>query len=265
MAIYRQIHTSFWQDDFIIELNAQEKLFYIWLIANPKVNQSGCYEISRKVAELETGLNWKQKIEPMIEHFKSKNKIDFDFQTNEVLVKNWLKFNAIPSPKVYANIISNIQNIKNATFKKYCMDTLSILYQYPMDIRDKEKNKEKNKKKNKDKDKNKDKEKNKKSATLRVAPFSQTQQKFHQAFPEKAIDADFEEWQDIDKLIEKINDSDFLPTQNNLGLKWMKDNYARILKGDYDRRKKPTKSDNSGNFMEEYEDLAEVIHLNVKG
>ena len=55
MAKYRQIYTEFWSDDFILELDLQEKLFYLYLLTNTKSTQSGIYQISPRLISLETG------------------------------------------------------------------------------------------------------------------------------------------------------------------------------------------------------------------
>ena len=57
MAVYRQIQTTFWQDDFVLSLTPEEKYFYIYLFTNSKTKQCGIYELPIKVAEMETGYN----------------------------------------------------------------------------------------------------------------------------------------------------------------------------------------------------------------
>jgi hypothetical protein len=65
----RIIHTKFWRDDFIFELDPMGKLLFIYLITNPAVNLMGCYELPSKFISLDTGLSseevarYKQQIE----------------------------------------------------------------------------------------------------------------------------------------------------------------------------------------------------------
>lgn len=237
MATYRQIHTTFWQDDFILGLKVKEKFFYLWLLTNPKVNQSGCYEISKKIAELETGFNWEKEIEPLLAKFKSNNKIDYDSSTNEILIMKWLKYNGSASPKIYKNIMDNIQNIKSAKFKEYCANTISILYQYPielekysMDTETQEKNKNNNKNNNKNREKN--------THACAREELSLSQIKFKNAFPNKNIDTDLDVNQNVDLLIKGINDSEFLRNCDNLSLSWFKSHYDEIIKGKFKDFKK---------------------------
>jgi hypothetical protein len=44
----RIIHTRFWQDSFVCELSPKEKLLFIYLLTNDRVNLIGCYELPDK-------------------------------------------------------------------------------------------------------------------------------------------------------------------------------------------------------------------------
>jgi len=44
----RIIHTRFWQDSFVCELSPKEKLLFIYLLTNDRVNLVGCYELPDK-------------------------------------------------------------------------------------------------------------------------------------------------------------------------------------------------------------------------
>ena len=48
MAIFRKIHTSFWSDPFIQDLDNDHRLFYLYLLTNERTKQCGIYEISKK-------------------------------------------------------------------------------------------------------------------------------------------------------------------------------------------------------------------------
>ena len=52
MATYRNIHTSFWQDTFVLDLTPEEKYFYLYLMTNSKTTQCGVYELPKKVMDL---------------------------------------------------------------------------------------------------------------------------------------------------------------------------------------------------------------------
>lgn len=150
MAIYRYIHTCFWEDDKIIdEMDLTEKLFYLYLLTNSRVKQCGCYDISFKKITVETTLT-KTQTENLLEKFENEYKtIKYNKKTKEILLLNFHKYNWTNSPKVKSCIESEIKEIKCQEFidyiqkmieYKYGIDTLSI------GLGEKEKEKEKEKK-----------------------------------------------------------------------------------------------------------------------
>lgn len=155
MAIYRQIHTCFWEDDKMIDdLNLEEKFFYLYLLTNQKVKQCGCYDISFKKITLETSFG-KNQIEKMLDDFENKyNLIKYNKKTKEILLLNFYKYNWTKSPKVKSCIEKEAKEIKNKEFAdyinekigyRYGIDTVSI----PLGEEEKEKEKEKEKKEEK--------------------------------------------------------------------------------------------------------------------
>jgi hypothetical protein len=158
MATYRQVHIKYWQDPFVENLQPLQRYFYLYLMTNSKTTQCGCYEISSKLIEYETGLSQEQ-INSFIELLEKNNKIKFNKDTNEFLLVNWLRHNSFASPKVKACISKELKNIKNQVFIDYInniinyktsIDSLSIDYTRSMDTdTQKEKEKEKEKEYNK--------------------------------------------------------------------------------------------------------------------
>ena len=157
MALFRQIHTCFWEDDKVLdEMELEEKFFYLYLLTNQRVKQCGCYDISWKKFVLETTLT-KQQIEKMLEKFENEyNLIKYNKQTKEILLLNFYKYNWTASPKVKRCIESELEDIKDPTFVEYIKKMIG--YRYPIDTlsidygeedKNKNKNKNKNKKKNK--------------------------------------------------------------------------------------------------------------------
>ena len=49
MSIYRNVHINFWQDAFILNLTAEEKYFYIYLLTNLKTKQYKIYELPSRI------------------------------------------------------------------------------------------------------------------------------------------------------------------------------------------------------------------------
>ncbi|MBU3180706.1 DnaD domain-containing protein [Clostridium psychrophilum] len=122
MAKYRQLYTEFWSDGFILELNSEEKFFYLYLLTNTKSKQCGIYELPKKIIEIETGLS-RETVDKLIKKFCEYKKILYCESTREIMILNWMKYNA---PKKNSNIIICIHNellkIKNREF-------IEILYE----------------------------------------------------------------------------------------------------------------------------------------
>jgi hypothetical protein len=83
MAIYRQIQTTFWQDDFILQLTTEEKFFYLYLLTNSKTKQRGIYQLPIPVMILETGFS-QTTIQKLLNRFEEYGKIIYSPATKEI-------------------------------------------------------------------------------------------------------------------------------------------------------------------------------------
>lgn len=131
MARYRQVHTEFWQDGFVLDLTPEEKYFYIYLMTNSKTTQCGIYELPKRIIETETGYN-RETVEKLLQRFVDYGKIEYDEKTREIMMINWIKYNWINSPKVISLINKELKEIKNIGFV-YHFITLCKEYEYRMD------------------------------------------------------------------------------------------------------------------------------------
>lgn len=144
MAIFRKIHTSFWSDPFIQDLDNDHRLFYLYLLTNDKTKQCGIYEISKKQISFELGMTI-EKVTKMLSFFIRSGKILYSEQTKEVALKNWLKFNGSTSPKVVSCIKSELCNVKDRVLIEY-VNNMYIPSQEEQE-QEQEEEQEKNKKK----------------------------------------------------------------------------------------------------------------------
>lgn len=85
----RIIHTKFYQDSYILELQPLARWFFLYLISNEKVEKTGAYELSLKVAAIETGLSTEQMTD-FLEEFHEAGKIFY--VDGYVVIKNILKY-----------------------------------------------------------------------------------------------------------------------------------------------------------------------------
>jgi len=136
MATYRQLYTSFWQDDFILTLSPTEKYFYIYLMTNSKTNICGIYELPRTVAVMELGLPLAKVLELLSKFEEKYHKIFCSKSTNEIVILNWMKYNDNQSPKVQSAIKSGLEAIKDRDLIQYVysINTVSIPYGDSIDM-----------------------------------------------------------------------------------------------------------------------------------
>lgn len=135
MAIYRNVSMNFWTDSKVDdEFTPEEKYFMLYLLTNPHTNILGCYEISMKQMERETGYNM-DTITRLIGRMQDTHGvIRYDATTKEILIVHWSKYNWQKSDKVLKALVDAASCIKSASFKKYIADTVYIRYGYRMDI-----------------------------------------------------------------------------------------------------------------------------------
>lgn len=140
MAIYRNISTNFWRDTKVMDLfSPEDKYFMLYCLTNTYTNLSGCYEVSIKQMSRDTGYN-EETIQNLLHRLDEKfDIIKYDFNTNELFIKNWHKFNWTSSQKLDKPLLNEIKAIKSPIFKEILAnlynkrDTVSIPYTYPTD------------------------------------------------------------------------------------------------------------------------------------
>lgn len=115
MAKYRQVHVEFWQDGFVLDLTPEEKYFYLYLMTNSKTSQCGIYELPKRIIETETGYN-RETVEKLLQRFIDYDKIAYSDKTKEIMMKNWINYNFINSPKVINCIEKELQKVKQKGF-----------------------------------------------------------------------------------------------------------------------------------------------------
>ena len=120
MAIYRNVHLSFWTDNKVEDdFTPEDKYFYLYLMTNPQTNLCGCYEVSFSQITRQTGYN-KETIMRLIDRFENVYKvIRYNESTKEILLLNWHKYNWSKSEKTLKGVESVANHIKCDAFKEY--------------------------------------------------------------------------------------------------------------------------------------------------
>ncbi|MGX9134018.1 DnaD domain-containing protein [Rummeliibacillus sp. JY-2-4R] len=123
MAKYRQVHTTFWDDSFVLDLTPEEKYFYLYLMTNGKTTQCGIYELPYRVIEMHTGYN-RETVLKLLKRFIDYGKIDYHETTKELMIHNWARYNFINSPKVKKCIEKELLEVKHIPFVDEYLTTL---------------------------------------------------------------------------------------------------------------------------------------------
>jgi len=78
----RIVHTRFWNDSFVCELNQKEKLLFIYLLTNEKVNLIGIYELPDKYIKADLEIT-----QPELDAAKRK----FQIANKIIFLNGWVK------------------------------------------------------------------------------------------------------------------------------------------------------------------------------
>lgn len=124
MAKYRQVHTTFWDDGFVIDLTPEEKYFYLYLMTNNNTTQCGIYELPYRVIEMQTGYN-RDTVLKLLARFKEYGKILYHEPTKEIILLNWARYNFINSPSVRKCIEKELKLVKHLPFVETYLTTLT--------------------------------------------------------------------------------------------------------------------------------------------
>lgn len=114
------------------KLTPEQKYFYLYLMTNENTKQCGIYEIDKGTISHETGYNV-ETVNKLIKFFQASGKIKYSDKTEEIAIKNWLKYNDSTSPKVKSCINNELKQVK---------DTVLIQYIYSMDTHSQEEQEE---------------------------------------------------------------------------------------------------------------------------
>lgn len=153
MATFRTFRPSFWDDNYIAELSASEKLVYIYFFTNSEINNLGVARLTPRKVAFYTGLSLEEVKEAFTKLSNDKKIYVFE---ETVWVVNFIKNQTYTSPKIRTglkNLLAKVEIVSlwNIIIKHYpwlnedlqkdtkrdkeikinAIDTLSIPYEYP--------------------------------------------------------------------------------------------------------------------------------------
>lgn len=143
MAEYRTIRMAFWNDPFVEELDAGEKLLYLYLFTCPHTNNLGILEVSRRKIAFETGLDV-ATVNAGLQKLEKAGKIVTD--ETFILLTRFIRHQTTTSPKIAQALKGMISGVHSEKLRQalclgypnifgayastgYRMDTVSIGYQ----------------------------------------------------------------------------------------------------------------------------------------
>lgn len=126
---YRQLKTDFWEDGYILDLDNEEKLLFIYLFTNDKVNMSGIYELPDRIICSTLGLTL-EKLSLLKTKFEKDNK--YAFYKNWVFIVNFAEHNEYSSaPNILHSFIRDF-NAVPTEIATHFFSTLKLNYIPPI-------------------------------------------------------------------------------------------------------------------------------------
>lgn len=143
MAEYRTIRMAFWNDPFVEELEAGEKLLYLYLFTCPHTDNLGILEVSRRKIAFETGLDV-ETVNAGLQKLEKAGKIVTD--ATFILLTRFIRHQTTTSPKIAQALKGMLAGVSSAKLRHalysgypsifgglsqsgYHTDTISIGYQ----------------------------------------------------------------------------------------------------------------------------------------
>lgn len=132
---YRLVYTDFWTDPRVLEeMTPEDRLFYLYLLTNPKTTNCGIYKITKKQMSLELGYS-QEAVNSLMERFINYHKlIRYNPETRELAIKNWGKYNLNKGGKPVIDCLKKeLTEVKDKTLIQYIAhviksEAISALY-----------------------------------------------------------------------------------------------------------------------------------------
>lgn len=145
MAGYRQFHTQFWKDEWVIELEPLERYLFSYLFTNDLSSISGIYKLPMKIIVNETGLD-RAFVVDTLQKFQDAQRIYYG--DGVMWVVNMTKYHKNASPKTLQKVNNDLAMIPDCVAKtaflyyqrtgKYHIDTVSVLVSEIKSVSEKE-------------------------------------------------------------------------------------------------------------------------------
>lgn len=121
MGYQRTVSSKFWEDSKVEEFSPEDRYTMLYLLTNPMTNLCGCYEISFRRMSRDLGYN-SDMVAVIVDRLCASGVIKYDYQTNELLIVNWCKYNWTRSPKLHKPLEESIERIKSEPLRLAVID-----------------------------------------------------------------------------------------------------------------------------------------------
>lgn len=128
MAKTIMLNSRFWEDNYISELNSNEKLLFLYCLTNPRISLSGIYEVPLRNIALDTGID-RVLIQEIFKKFETDRKITYI--EGWICIINYPKHQNYQSPTILKGVENEFKIIPSNIVDKcvllgYPIDTLYI-------------------------------------------------------------------------------------------------------------------------------------------
>ena len=107
MARNRYVDTSFWGDNYVLDLDPSEKLLFLYFLTNDRTNIAGIYEIAMRKVCMETGYD-KEMVEKILKRFTEQRKIYY--VEGHIIVRNFIRYQSL-NPKIEKGIATLLEGL----------------------------------------------------------------------------------------------------------------------------------------------------------
>lgn len=126
----RSIDTSLWSDARVEKLTPNAKLLWLYLLTSPQGNLAGCFELTMRRVEVDTGLKAAQA-RKALDELCATCLIAYSADTYEVLIIRWSKQNWSSSPKLVKPLSASIASIKDEGFRAFIAERYEEVFGEP--------------------------------------------------------------------------------------------------------------------------------------
>lgn len=126
MGVKRIVDVDFWTDNKVVDMfSPEDRLFMLYLMTNPHTTQLGIYSFNKRIMSFEIGYSV-EVINVLLDRFENTYEmIKISNETNEIAIKNYLKFSIIKGGKPVEDLLKKeIKQVKNKSLLNYVASNL---------------------------------------------------------------------------------------------------------------------------------------------